>query len=322
MTDRAEQLRHALISRLKVRHLSFLRSVHRQRTLSRVAVEMGLSQSAITKTLKEIEDIFMTPLFERTSRGLNPTAAGETALHHALISLADIDATSKALAAINSGLTGRVRIGITPQMPAALLSAAFAHLLDQSPRVAVTVKEGTTDELVAALSARELDCVIGRSFYGDIDIDITQEALYQEVPCLVVAAGSRTRLSKGSLDWRSLAALDWIMPPTNTPTRRTLNAIFLGAGVPAPTPIVETISIKTIETLLRREPNAITILARDLGGEIAASGAGAILPYELSWNMPPVSLFVSQSIARQPTVRGLTAAIRDAASRLAAGKRA
>ena len=57
-------------SRLKLRHLTLLESLERCRSLSRVAAEMDLSQPAITKALREIEDIFMARLFERTSRGL------------------------------------------------------------------------------------------------------------------------------------------------------------------------------------------------------------------------------------------------------------
>jgi DNA-binding transcriptional LysR family regulator len=317
--DRAEQLRHALVSRLKLRHLALLQSVHKHRTLSRVALEMRLSQPAITKALKEVEEIFMAPLFERTSRGLNPTPAGEAVLHYALISLADMESTTKVLTAIDTGLTGRVRIGVTPHVPEALLNATFTHLLGQTPRVAVMAKEGTTDELVALMAARELDCVIGRSFHGGIDIDITQEAIYQQVPCLLVPVKSRARLSKGPLDWRRLAALDWIMPPPNTPMRRTFNAIFLGAGVQPPSPIVETWSLRSIETVLRREPNAVTILARDVAAELAEGGSCAVLPYELSWNLPPISFFVSQGIAQQPTVRALANAIRNAALGLGQG---
>lgn len=318
--DRTDQLRHTLLTRLKLRHFALLQAVSRHRTLSAVALELRLSQPAITKTLKEIEDIFMTQLFVRSARGLKPTPAGEAVLHYALVSLADMESTTRVLAAIDSGLIGRVRIGITPHVPEALMNATFTHLLGQVPRVSVLAKEGTTDELLVALSARELDCFIGRSIHGHVDIDIMQEAIYQQVPCLLVPAASRARLSKEPLDWRRMAALDWIMPPPNTPMRRTFNAVFLGAGVQPPLPIVETWSLKSIETVLRHEPNAVTILARDVAAELSRSGVAAALPYELSWNLPPVSFFVSQSIAQQPTVRSLAAAIRSAATRLGANR--
>lgn len=78
--DPAAQLHHALLTRLKVRQLALLQAIDRHRTLGRVAADMRLSQPAITKALREVEDIFGTPLFERTPRGLVPTHTGAAAL--------------------------------------------------------------------------------------------------------------------------------------------------------------------------------------------------------------------------------------------------
>jgi DNA-binding transcriptional LysR family regulator len=319
MKDHASVLHHGLVSRLKLRHLVLLQNIVQHQTLSRVAVEMHLSQPAITKALHEIEDIFMTRLFERSSRGLKATAAGQAVLAYALNSLADMESTARTLTAIDAGLAGRMRIGVTPQVPQALLNAALTHLLGQTPRVAVLAREGTTDELVRALSARELDCAIGRSFDGE-PTEIIQQAIYHQEPCLLVQTKSRARLSKGTLDWSKLAALDWILPPPNTPMRRTFNSIFVGAGVQPPLPMVETMSLKSIETVLRHEPNAVTILARDVAAELGSSCAP--LPYRLSWNLPPVSFFVARHMSQHPAVRSLAAAISRAASSLPAPSRA
>lgn len=314
MQERSARLRHIVGSRLKLRHLLLLQSVERHRTLSRVALELEVSQPAVTKALHEIEDIFMATLFERTSRGLLATAAGRAVLHFAQVTLADMESTAEVLTAIDTGLIGRVRIGITPQVPEGLLHAALTHLLGQTPRVSVLSREGTTDELVAALSAREIDCAIGRSFDHSVGVDIEQEPVYEQEPCLLVPARSRARLSRGPLDWARLAKLDWIFPPPNTPMRRTFTTTFLTAGVQPPSPIVETMSMRTIETVLRNVPNGVTILAKDIAADLVQRGDCAALPYKLTWNLPPVSIFMSSHMAQHPTVRSLATAIRLAAN--------
>ena len=313
--DRATQLQQTLVARLKLRHLVLLQQIERHGTLSRVAHQLQLSQPAITKALREVEDIFKTQLFERTSRGLQATPAGAAALHYAHVTLADMESTAHVLTAIDTGMSGRLRIGLTPQVPEAIRNAAFTHLLGQSPRVAVLAREGTTDELVAALAARELDCALGRS-YQDAGLEIVQEPIYQQEPCLLVPVKSRVRLSKGPLDWARLAQLDWIFPPPNTPMRRTFNALFLSAGVQPPPPIMETISIRAIETVLRQEPNSVTILASDVAADMTLRGSCAALPYRLSWNLPPVSLFSARHMASHPTMQSLAAVIRRAAAGL------
>jgi hypothetical protein len=54
--------------------------------------------------------------------------------------------------------------------------------------------------------------------------------------------------------------------------RRTYNAIFVGTGVQPLVPLLETTSLRSMETVLRREPNAIAIVARD-GSRVAMRGA-------------------------------------------------
>lgn len=313
--DPAAELQHALLSRLKLRQLSLLQAIDRHRTLGRVAAEMQLSQPAITKALHEVEDIFGARLFDRSSRGLVPTAAGAAVLLYAKRWLAELDATARVLTSLGAGRSGRLRLGLTQQVPQQLMSAALTHLLDRSPRISVMAREGTTDELVAGLLARELDCAIGRSYDGDAG-GLVQQAIYEQEPCLVVGAKNVQRLSRGPLDWARLAQLDWILPPPNTPMRRTYNAIFVGAGVQPPLPILETTAIRSMEMVLRQEPNAITIFARDVVAEMERAGHWAALPYRLSWNLPPLSFFTTKELEDHPTVQSLRSVVVETARRM------
>ncbi|MEJ8813084.1 LysR family transcriptional regulator [Variovorax ureilyticus] len=313
--DPAAALQHSLLSRLKLRQLSLLQAVDRHRSLVRVAAEMQLSQPAITKALHEVEDIFGSQLFDRTSRGLVPTPAGEAALHCARRWLAELEATTRVLTSLEAGRSGRLRLGLTQQVPQQLMAAALTHLLDRTPRISVMAREGTTDELVAGLLAREIDCAIGRSYDGEAS-GLVQQAIYEQEPCLVVGAKNVKRLSRGPLDWARLAQLDWILPPPNTPMRRTYNAIFVGAGVQPPMPILETTSLRSIEMVLRHEPNAVTIFARDVMVEMERSSQWAALPYRLNWSLPPVSFFTLKEVEAHPTVQSLRRVVVETALRM------
>lgn len=313
--DPAAERQHALLSRLKLRQLALLRSIDRLRSLSRVAAELHLSQPAITKALREVEDIFGSPLFVRSSRGLVPTAAGEAVLAYTGRWLAELESTARVLTSLEAGKGGRMRLGLTQQAPQRLIQAALDHLLHRSPPIAVMTREGTTDELVAALQARELDCAIGRSYDGDVH-DLVQLPVYRQEPCLVTGARQVRRLGRTAMDWKNLALLDWILPPPNTPMRRTYNAIFIGAGVQPPVPMLETTSIRSIEAVLRSEPNAIAIMPRDVAAELQAAGQWATLPHRLKWDLPPVSFFTTKALEGQPTVAGLRDAVAEAGRRL------
>jgi DNA-binding transcriptional LysR family regulator len=315
--DLAAGLHRALLSRLKLKHLSLLQAIDRHRRIGLVAAEMRLSQPAITKALHEIEDIFGSLLFERTSRGLVPTDAGDAVLHYVRNWLAELEATARVLTSLEAGRSGRIRLGFTQQVPQQFISAALAHLLDRTPRISVMTREGTTDELIAGLIARELDCAIGRSYDGDAS-ELVQEVVHEQEPCLVVGVKNVQRLSRGPLDWARLAKLDWILPPPNTPMRRTYNAIFVGAGAQPPLPILETTAIRSMEMVLRTEPNAITIFARDVAVDLERAGHCAVLPYRLNWNLPPVSFFTLRSLETHPTVQSLRRVVIDTAKQMKA----
>lgn len=308
MSIAPDKLVHNLVSRLRLRHLPLLLALERQRSVSRVAAELNLSQPAVTKTLREIEDIFMVPLFTRTRRGLEPTPTGRAVLAHARLTLADADALGRELAAIESGLSGRLRLGVIPYISRSVLDAACTFGLTQTPRVSVLVREGTTDELVSALREHELDCVVARTFYAP-GADIVQQPLYREEPALVVPTAAAARLARDPLDWRQLAERDWILPPPNTPIRRTINTIFAVAGVAQPTPIVETYSIKTMATLMRQHPAATTIVPKAVASELADAKGAMALPYALSWDLPPVGVMWRRQAVEDDVVAALVACL-------------
>lgn len=308
MSIASDKLVHRVISRLRLRHMPLLLALERQRSVSRVAAEMNLSQPAVTKMLREIEDIFTVPLFTRTRQGLEPTPTGLSVLAHARLALADADALGRELAVIEAGLSGRLRLGVIPYIARPVLDAACTFGLARTPRISVLVREGTTDELVAALRAHELDCVIARTFYVPGE-DIAQRPLYREEPVLVVPSKVATRLSGSALDWGRLAERDWILPPPNTPIRRTINTMFAVAGVAQPTPIVETYSIKTMATVMRSHLGAITIVPRGVAAELVEAEGATMLPHPLSWDLPPVGVMWRRESGEDEKIAALVASV-------------
>ncbi|KWR91551.1 LysR family transcriptional regulator [Cupriavidus sp. IDO] len=306
MSIASDKLVHNVVSRLRLKHLPLLLALERQRSVSRVAAELNLSQPAVTKALREIEDIFMVPLFARTRRGLEPTPTGIAVLAHARLTLADAEALGRELAVIDAGLSGRLRVGVIPFIARGVLDAVCTYGLRQTPRVSVLVREGTTDELVAALREHELDCVIARTFYAP-GADIAQRALYREEPVLVVPSAAADRLARGALDWARLAERDWILPPPNTPIRRTINTIFAVAGVAQPTPVIETYSIKTMATLMHKNPGTITIVPKAVAAELVDAKGAVVLPHALSWDLPPVGVMWRRQTEEDEMIGALVA---------------
>ncbi|MBF2997549.1 LysR family transcriptional regulator, partial [Pseudomonas aeruginosa] len=72
-----------LDNRIKFRHLACFLEVARQRSFAKAADAVAVSQPAISKTLKELEEILGARLFERSKAGAELTEAGVTFLRYA-----------------------------------------------------------------------------------------------------------------------------------------------------------------------------------------------------------------------------------------------
>src|ERR1700733_3335267 len=107
-----------LSSRLRLKHLQLVRKVFEQHTLRAAAEASNMSQSAATKLLQEVEEMYAVSLFHRSKHGMKPTPYGDIVKRHIGILLADMERMEQEIAVVAQGGFGRVRLGILPSVPA------------------------------------------------------------------------------------------------------------------------------------------------------------------------------------------------------------
>lgn len=307
----APTLQH-LTARLKLRHFALLAELDRQRSVSRAARQLGLSQPTITRALGEIENVFETPLFTRSRRGLEPTPAGALVLARASVALADAASLGQDLAALRTGLQGRLRLGVIPFLSRVTQDALWQHLLALQPPMGFVVEEATTHNLLQAVQARTLDCAICRFTPASAEAGLVQQLLYNQEPRLVVSHAAADRLARRGLDWEALVSLRWIFPPADTPIRQMIHSIFASAGQPVPVPLLEAYAHNTLVSVLRRMADAVTILPDDIAQEVADASGARVLPQRLQWNLPPVGVVRLRDAANAGIVDAMSEGLRRA----------
>ncbi|MFM0213281.1 LysR family transcriptional regulator [Paraburkholderia sediminicola] len=303
-----EQLWAILTQRLKARHFVLLSSVYRHRSLRKVADEMNLSQPAITKALKEMEEIVGAELFERTSRGLVPTPVAYLLVPRSAAFLEDLRNLAADLTAFHAGFHGTVRIGIIQFISYSLLTKAMDALRQQGFNYRFVVHDGHTDALVDMLSRHELDCVIARLTHVNSS-EMEQEILYTQQAVLLSNRAYQSPNSR-KLTINDFATAEWVLPPKATPTRRAFEEMLVRSGVVIREPLVETISVAAIKATLASNEVCVTMLPRDLAEEIAAEGLCRILPVELDFLLPAVSLITRRAAQSDRTLGALKRVIR------------
>ncbi|TMR36656.1 LysR family transcriptional regulator [Actinomadura geliboluensis] len=147
---------------LELHHLRTLRTVAAAGSLNRAAARLRLSQPALSRQLRRLEDLFGGALFDRHHDGVRPTPLGRVVLHHAAEILDECAAIQDDLARHRERQTGVIRLGWTSSCVADLLLAVLSRRFPDT-RVEVLINDSArvvTDWLVN----------------GEIDVALLNEA--------------------------------------------------------------------------------------------------------------------------------------------------
>src|SRR3954470_18610382 len=122
-------------------------AVARERSFTRTAAQLGVSQSALSQTIRSLEARLGVRLLTRTTRRVAPTEAGERLLQILGPRFEEIDAELAALSELREKPAGTVRITATENAAAMVLLPALAQLLPDYPdiKVEIVVDYGLTD---------------------------------------------------------------------------------------------------------------------------------------------------------------------------------
>jgi molybdate transport repressor ModE-like protein len=141
------------------RRVLTFRAVAHQRSFSRAARELALSQPSVSNQVASLEREIGARLLEREPGGLRLTREGEILLEHADAIAERFQLAEDQLTAVAQGERARLRIGAFPTALAALVPAAIARVRLRHPDTRVTVDEGTED-LPARVRSGELHLAV------------------------------------------------------------------------------------------------------------------------------------------------------------------
>jgi DNA-binding transcriptional LysR family regulator len=126
--------------------LAFL-AVGRERSFTKAAAKLGVSQSALSHTIRELEARLGLRLLTRTTRSVSPTEAGERLLHTVGLRFEEIEAELEALSELREKPAGTIRITATDYAADTILWPKLAKFLREYPdiKVEIIIDYGLTD---------------------------------------------------------------------------------------------------------------------------------------------------------------------------------
>jgi DNA-binding transcriptional LysR family regulator len=143
---------------MELRHLRYFVAVAELRSVRAASEQLHVTQPALSRQIHDLEDAIGVALFERTSRGLVLTTAGETYLTDAREILGRVDAANRLARQIASGLRGQLRIGFVENAAwSGTVSSALRGFEQAVPQVSIELQVLNTPEQLEAIAAGRLD---------------------------------------------------------------------------------------------------------------------------------------------------------------------
>ena len=299
------------LSRLvKIRHMQCLLEVVSCGSLKAAGERLHLTQPAISRTLKELEEILGTTLLLRSRAGVELTEAGEVFAHFARMSLAALDHGLESIDRTRGGiLKQEVKVGALPSVAAGLMPKVAEGFQRLAPEAVLRLSDGPHGMLIDMLRNGAVSMVIGRmgdpaSMQG---VSFTQ--LYtEEVVCVV----RPDHPCLAAPDLGDLSRWPVIFPPTTAAIRPQVERWLISHGLSEPAQRIETVS-GAFARVYTRDTDAIWMISHGVVRNELSDGRLIRLPFDTSLTKGPVGLMQRQDAEPTPLeslfVKALHAAI-------------
>jgi DNA-binding transcriptional LysR family regulator len=231
------------------RQLTHLLAVAEKGTIGKAAESLGISQPALTKSIRTLEAALQVQLLERRPRGVFPTMYGDAVIARARSVRLQMHDLLNELQSLRAGIGGVIRIGMAQGVASRLIPLATLRILADHPNVRFSVMTGAVDRLVSLLTAGDIEFAVtpfGRLSFG---LDVVEEFLFHDRPMIVLRA-DHPLAGHTQLQPEQLLKCKWVLSDVSTPLRRAFDQIFVSDNLPTPTPTIESDSVIYTKSIL------------------------------------------------------------------------
>ncbi|MHA7876374.1 LysR substrate-binding domain-containing protein [Roseivivax sp.] len=298
--------------RLRLRHVSAFLAIARRGSVAAAAEELHVTQPAVSKTLRELEEILGLPLFDRVGRRVVLNPAGAAFQRLAAAGLSDLSRAVEGAREAHRG-GNRLRIGALPTAATRLLPDAALHFRAARPDCRLRISTGPNWLLLSQLREGSLDLVVGRLVDPARMEGLSFRQLHAEAIVAVTGPDHPLRRPAEAADF---LAYPLVLPPPGAVIHQPVSAYLTSLGIDIPFPVVETASLAFARRLLQRS-EAIWFISEGVVEEELARGQLRALRLTAPLTAGPVGISLRAGADATPEVAGMIAALE--AAREAAG---
>ena len=145
---------------MNFRQLATFVGIYEEGSFNKAAQRLNATQSGLSMQIRNLEDSLGTPLFDRTTRGVTPTHAGNRLYATAVDILRQLDGAEAELRNLSGTISGRLRVGLMPTFTRGMLAPVLSRYLADFPNVEVSVIEAYSALLVDRVADGDVDFAV------------------------------------------------------------------------------------------------------------------------------------------------------------------
>ncbi len=194
-------------------------------SISDASKKMFITQSAVSKAIKKLEEDLNTNLFYRNSKGVKLTQKGEELLFYVEEAFNNLVTAKRTMIESKTLNKGKISIGVPSQIGSFYIFEDITNFHKKYPNIEITIISKTTTQLLKLLEQHEIDFIIDTSPINTKIDNIIIQPLIEVENCFVAKSDTLIDVDKIKTI-KDLAKYPLVLPIKGTDNRKQLDKIF------------------------------------------------------------------------------------------------
>jgi DNA-binding transcriptional LysR family regulator len=231
--------------RIGLHDLRVLMAVVKAGSMGKAAKLLATSQSAISRSIRELEQTLGVRLFDRSANGIEPTAYGQALVKRGTAVFDEIQQGIKDIRSISDPTVGDLTIGASIAIAEGFVCSMITSLFHRYPRVSFQVHATDTATSYQDLLTRKIDLAIVHLIHPPSEELMNVELLLQD-PHVVVAGAHNPVTRRRRISLPQLMEEPWVLPLSDQPYGSVVHEAFRAHGLKVPPAVVgSTLPLRT-----------------------------------------------------------------------------
>ena len=305
---------------MELRQLKYFLGILRHGNFNRAADALFVTQPALSKSMRSLEEALGVTLLERTTSGVIPTPYGRILANYAELACQELQRATEEITALSTHGSGRIVVGAGTAILRYLLPTTFERVAALNPKLAVVISEGLRENLHIQLLRGEIDVAICTFAESLSTSELVQEVILTDRPH-VVAHHSHPLHRQQVVTGRDLSRFRWIVPSAGEQEREQLTTMMVADGGLAPVVAVETTSSTLMAQLIGQQAFLSYLPGLLLATDPAYTNMRKVHT-AMIWPSHEVCIVYRRGSIQLPVIETFLSAVRAAATQVSAAAQA